>query len=338
MHRTPNAARMLSGLVVALLALGAVPAVSAAPRAVVAGERHLVAGDIEPSKVLEYDFILRNEGDAMLAIEDLKPTCYCTSARTDLWDVPPGGAAKIHVRIDPSDFVGKINKGVEIVTNDPSNPVLLVDVDIHVLPGIAIVPPEVDFGAVGPEGSKKSLQVAVKVPRERNLQIIGASSDAPFLSVTHEPLELEEKQGATVLIKVLPGAPAGPFTAKVLVRTSDTSLAIARQSLADGAIEIPVRGRGPGGLRARPEKVIFEAASAGAEIGSFDVTGAKQLVVKSSVAGLQAELEAGTGESHRVRLRLATNARAGRLLAKVTVTTADGSQPELVVPVTGIVR
>ena len=328
MHRTPSAARMLTGLV-ALLALGAVPAVSAAPRAVVAGERHLVAGDIEPSKVLEYDFILRNEGDATLAIEDLKPTCYCTSARTDLWDVPPGGAAKIHVRIDPSDFVGKINKGVEIMTNDPSNPVLLVDVDIHVLPGIAIVPPEVDFGALGPEGSKKSLQVAVKVPRERKLQIVGVSSDAAFLSVTHEPLELEEKQGGTVLIKVLPGAPAGPFTAKVLVRTSDTALA---------AIEIPVRGRGPGGLRAQPEKVIFEAASAGAEIGSFDVTGAKQLVVRSSVAGLQAELEAGTGESHRVRLRLASNARAGRLLAKVTVTTADGSQPELVVPVTGIVR
>ena len=328
MHRTPSAACMFFGLV-ALLVIGAVPAVSAAPRAVVAGERHLVAGDIEPSKVLEYDFILRNEGDATLAIEDLKPTCYCTSARTDLWDVPPGGAAKIHVRIDPSDFVGKINKGVEIKTNDPTNPVLLVDVDIHVLPGIAIVPPEVDFGAVGPEGSKKSQQVAVKVPRQRELQILSVSSDAPFLSVTHEPLELEEKQGATVLIKVLPGAPAGPFTAKVLVRTSDTALA---------AIEIPVRGRGPGGLRAQPEKVIFEAASAGAEIGSFDVTGAKQLVVKSSVAGLQAELEAGTGESHRVRLRLASNARAGRLLAKVTVTTADGSQPDLVVPVTGIVR
>ena len=328
MARTPSAARRLSWLV-ALLVIAAASAVAAAPRAVVDGERHLDAGEIEPSKVLEYDFILRNEGDASLAIEDLKPTCYCTSARTDLWDVPPGGETKIHVRIDPSDFVGKVNKGVEIVTNDPTNPVLLVDVDIHVLPGIAVVPPELDFGAVGAEGSKKSLPVAVKVPRERELQILAATSESKFLSVTHEPLELEDRHGATVLVKVLPGAPPGPFTAKVLIRTSDTALA---------AIEIPVRGRGPGGLRAQPEKVIFEAASAGAEVGSFDVTGAKELLVKSSVAGLQAEIEPGAGESHRVRLRLASDARAGRLLAKVTVSTADGSQPELVVPVTGIVR
>ncbi len=328
MQSTPSATRVLSWLV-ALHIIGSAPAVAAAPRAIVAGEHHLDAGEIEPSKVLEYDFILRNEGDASLAIEDLKPTCYCTSARTDLWDVPPGGAAKIHVRIDPSDFVGKVNKGVEIVTNDPTNPVLLVDVDIQVLPGIAVVPPELDFGTIGPEGSKKSLPVAVKVPRDRELQIMGATSESPFLSVTHEPLELEERHGVTVLVKVLPGAPPGPFTAKVLVRTSDTALA---------AIEIPVRGRGPGGLRAQPDKVIFEAASAGAEVGSFDVTGGKQLLVKSSVAGLQAEIETGTGESHRVRLRLASDARAGRLLAKVTVTTADGSQPELVVPVTGIVR
>ncbi|MFQ5601118.1 MAG: hypothetical protein ACE5G2_11270, partial [Candidatus Krumholzibacteriia bacterium] len=41
---------------------------------------------------------------------------------------------------------------------------------------------------------------------------------------------------------------------------------------------------------------------------------------------------------YRVQLRLATDARAGRLLAKVTVSTRDGKQPELSVPVMGIVR
>ncbi len=313
----------------ALLFLGAAVA-AAAPRAVIGGDSHRNAGDLEPGKVLEYDFTLRNDGDATLVIADLKPTCYCTSAKTDLWDVPAGGGATIHVRIDPSDFVGKVNKGVEVETNDPSHPTLLFDVDINVLPGIAIVPPEVDFGNVGAEGTKKAQKVDVKVPRTRQLEILEVTSAAPFLAVTQEALELEERHGVSVFVKVLPGAPPGPFATKIVVRTSDAS---------SPSIEIPVHGRGPGGLRAQPEKVMFEAAGRGAEVGSFEVSGGKDLVVKSSVPGLRAELEPLPGaDQHRVRLRLADDARPGRLLAKVTVSTRDGSQPELTVPVMGIVR
>lgn len=313
------------------LALLLVPASGAwaAPRAVITGETHRVAGDVEPGKVLEYDFVLRNEGDASLAIEDLKPTCYCVSARTDVWDVPAGGSATIHMRIDPSDFVGKVNKGVEIMTNDPAHSVLLVDVDINVLPGIAVVPPELDFGSVGPEGTKKSMKVDIKAPRERAIEILGVESTANFLQVTHEPLDLEDRQGATVFVKVLPGAPAGAFDAKVQVKTSDASRP---------TIEIPVRGRGPGGLTAQPDKVVFAAAAAGSEVGAFEVSGGKELQVKSSTPGLVAQLEAGANGTQRVKLRLAPDVRAGRLLAKVIVSTADGSQPELAVPVMGIVR
>ena len=261
-----------TGAGAALVLLYSLAVAVAAPRAVIVGDSHRNAGDQEPGKVLEYDFPLRNDGDATLVIADLKPTCYCTSAKTNLWDVPPGGKATIHVRIDPSDFVGKVNKGVEIETNDPDNPVLLVDVDINVLPGIAVVPPEIDFGNVGPEGTKKSQKVDVKVPRTRQLEILEVKSAADFIAVTQEPLNLEDRHGVSVYVKVLPGAPPGPFATTVVVRTSDA---------ASPSIEISLRGRGPGGLRAQPEKVVFEAAAAGTEVGSFEVTGGKNLEVKS---------------------------------------------------------
>ena len=149
------------------------------------------------------------------------------------------------------------------------------------------------------------------------------------MEVTHEPLQLEERHGATIWVKVRPGVPPGPFTAKVQVRTSDTS----RPS-----IEIPVRGRGPGGLVAQPDKVLFETAAAGSEVGAFEVKGGKGLQVRSSTPSLLAEIEPSAGGAQRVKLRLAGNARSGRMLAKVTVSTADASQPDLVVPVMGLVR
>ena len=169
----------------------------------------------------------------------------------------------------------------------------------------------------------------MKAPRERNLEVLEVSSDAGFLSVTHEDLQLEERNGVSIYVKVLPDAPPGPFSARVTVRTNDESTP---------KIEIPVRGRGAGGLRAQPERVLFESAAAGTEVGSFQVSGGTDLEVRSSVPTLQAEIEPSPGGKVRVKLRLSENARSGRLLAKVTVSTRDGSQPELTVPVVGIVR
>jgi hypothetical protein len=301
----------------------------AGPRATIVGEKLLDAGSIEPTEVLQYEFTLRNDGDATLAIEDLQPTCYCVTASTTLWDIPAGGTATIHVRIDPSDFVGDLDKGVEILTNDPDTPVLLVGAKIHVRPGIAVVPPELDFGAVGADGSSQGLKVDIKVPRDRDLEITKVVSQVDYMTAEWEPLELEDRYGASVWVDVLAGAPAGAFKGTVVVHTSDTSLP---------TIEIPVHGRGPGGLSAAPEKVVFASASAGSEVGSFDVHGGSDLKVSSSSSSLLAQLET-VAESHfRVKLSLAKEARAGRLMAKVIVSTPDGSHPDLTVPVMGIVR
>ncbi len=302
---------------------------AAAPRGVIVGDAHRSAGEIEPSEVLSYEFTLRNDGDETLAIQDLKPTCYCTSAKTTLWDVPAGGTAKIQVRIDPSDFVGRIKKGVEIVTNDPQNPVLLVDVDIVVRPGIAVIPPELDFGRVAETGSNSPLQFQVKVPRARKLEITGVSSEAAFLKAEHEPLELDERFGATVFVDVLPGAPPGAFRSHVLVHTTDT---------ARPTIKVPVLGRGPGGLRAAPERVVFAVAAAGSEVGAFEVSGGTVHEVSSSDPRVMPKLESLGDGRFRVVLHLSPDASKGRVMARVSVASKAGEDPDLTVPVLGMVR
>ena len=322
--------RLGIGLATAWLYTLVVAAVAAAaPRAVIVGEAHRKAGEIEPGKVLNYEFTLRNDGDQTLAIADLKPTCYCTSAKTTLWDIPAGGSAKIQVRIDPSDFVGPIKKGVEIVTNDPQSPTLLVDVDIVVRPGVAVVPPELDFGRVGADGSESALQFQVKVPRERKLEITEVSTTVAFLKAEFEPLELEERSGATVYVDVLAGAPPGSFEGRVVLHTTDKALP---------TIEVPVRGRGPGGLHAAPERVVFAVAAAGAEVGSFEVTGGAVHEVKSSDPRVVPKLETLANGRFRVTLHLAPDAGKGRVMARVSVAARAGEEPDLTVPVLGMVR
>jgi len=304
---------------------------TAGPRATLVEPAQVQRGEVEPGDVLRLEWTLRNDGDAPLRIESLLPTCYCTTAKADANVVPAGGTTKIHVTIDPSDFSGPIEKGVEIATNDPQAPTQLVQVGMTVRPGIAIVPPELDFGAVPAAGSKE-LTVALKVPKERPLQVKAVTPGAAYLAVEQEQLQTDDRTGVRLYVKVKPGAPAGPFASSIVVETNDA---------AKPRIEIPVRGKGAGGPSFEPERLVFEPAAPGSTVGTVTVRGGKGLQVtgvKSSTPALEAAAQPQPDGSIAVRVSVAKNAKPGRITAKLFIGTSDATLAELSVPVLGVVK
>ncbi len=310
--------------------LASVGVAAATPRAVIVGPTHIAAGAVEPGDLQHHNFVLRNDGDTPLSIEALEPTCYCTSAKADGWQIAPGATTTIHVTIDPSDFVGMVTKGVKILTNDPRTPKQLVDVDLDIRPGIAVVPPELDAGSVPATGSKR-FQIDLKAARTRPFKVKSAAAAVPFVSVEQEPLELEERSGTRLVVKVLPGAPPGPFATKIAVETDDP---------ARPRIEIPVRGVGAGGVAIDPARIVFESAAAGASLGSVAVSGKALKVtgVRTSSPQIEAVLQPNADGTYRINVKLAAGAKPGRVMAKVIVATNDTAQPEVSVPVMGLVR
>jgi hypothetical protein len=313
-----------------LVGLQAAAAV-AAPRAVFVEPTHMQLGEVEPGTTQKLEWTLRNDGDAPLLIESITPTCYCTTGKADDKQLAPKASTKIRVTVDPSDFVGKINKGVEVATNDPATPRQILDVDLTVRPGIAVVPPELDFGSVAAAGSDEK-KVDLKAAKERPFQVKSATSDAPWIVIVTEPLQIEERAGTRLFIKVKPGVPPGPFATKVVVETNDTGRP---------KIEIPIRGTGAGGLVVEPAKLVFDAASSGQEVGSLVVRGDKGLKVtgvKSSTPSLEAAVVPQPDGSFKVNVKVASGAKSGRVLSKLFVATSDAAQPELAVPVMGMVK
>ncbi len=317
--------------VAALLVAAFATAAAAGPRATLVEPARIERGEVEPGDVLHIDWTLRNDGDAPLLIESLEPTCYCTTGKADANAVPPGGTTKIRVTIDPSDFTGPIEKGVEITTNDPQTPVQLVQVTMTVRPGLAVVPPELDFGPVPAAGSRE-LTVDLKAPKDRPFHVTAVKPEVPFLSVEQEPLQTAERTGVRLFVTVRPGAPAGPFATRIAVETDDQ---------AKPRIELPVRGKGAGGISFDPEKLVFSAAAAGAEVGSVTLRGGKGLQVtgvKSTSPALEATSKPQEDGSVVIRVALAKDAKPGRITAKLLIATTDAAQPELSVPVLGVVK
>ena len=76
-------------------------------------------GTVAKGEKIVQDFLIRNDGDAVLEITSVQPACGCTVAEFDK-TVAPGQTGKVHTVLDTATFNGPIAKGVSVFTNDPT--------------------------------------------------------------------------------------------------------------------------------------------------------------------------------------------------------------------------
>jgi hypothetical protein len=184
---------------------------------------------------------------------------------------------------------------------------------------------------VGADGSKE-FAVDLKAAKSRPFKVTSATSESPWIALVQEPLQTDERAGVRLFVKAKPGTPAGPLDTKVVITTDDA---------AKPRIEIPVRAASSGGMTAVPAKLVFEAVAAGSDVGTVALKsdkGQKVMGVKSSTPSLEPTLAPQPDGSYQVRVKVASSAKPGRIYGKLIVATGDAAQPELVVPVLGVVK
>ena len=113
-------------------------AAGAAPRVVVPQTTYDFGKGFE-DRVLSHTFILKNEGNAPLKVEDVDPDCACTVADYDR-DIPPGGEGRIILTIKPYSVMRDFLKKATVKLNDPSRPELELTMKGYVQPIIEIQP------------------------------------------------------------------------------------------------------------------------------------------------------------------------------------------------------
>lgn len=106
----------------------------AKPRLVIE-ETSFDSGDVAPDTPMIHDFLVRNEGDAPLIIEEVRPGCGCSVADFDR-TIAPGQTGKISIAVKVyNEWSGQnVRKVAWVFTNDPLNPQLRLIMTGHVLP------------------------------------------------------------------------------------------------------------------------------------------------------------------------------------------------------------
>ncbi len=140
-----GSARRAQGIIVqagvfciAVVVLAAGMAAGAEPR-LVAPETSRDFGKVFEDKALSHTFVIKNEGQAPLRVEDVDPDCACTVADYDRV-IPPGGQGKITLTIKPFSVMRDFLKQTKVKFNDPARPELELNLKGYVQPIIEIQP------------------------------------------------------------------------------------------------------------------------------------------------------------------------------------------------------
>lgn len=91
--------------------------------------RHFSFGNLGQGHQAIHRFKVTNTGNAPLLISGVKATCGCTSSLVGKPNLAPGEATEIEVAFNTTGLLGTHRKTVDVLSNDPANPVLTLSFD-----------------------------------------------------------------------------------------------------------------------------------------------------------------------------------------------------------------
>mgnify|MGYP001817763552 FL=1 len=296
-------------------------------------------GAVNKGERASYEFTLQNDGDQVLQITQVKPSCGCTVAEYDK-TIQPGGTGRITAVVDTTNFKGPIAKAVKVFTNDPVNPQINLVIKANIKTHVEIEPGYARFVAVHGEPNAKSVQ-NVWSKEKPDLKILGAKSPYPHVKVSYAEATADEREGDgsgnqwRILVELDADAPVGPMADYIDVTTDHPE----RQT-----IRIPVSGFVRPVLSVTPRVADFgrrevaEPQTASIEIRNMSKSAVDLDEVSTDVEGLQAEIEPlEEGRLYKILLTLEPGMKKGRFRGQITINTTSSKQPVLEVNVKGVV-
>jgi len=125
-------------------------------------------GSVWVGPPLKHAFKIKNEGDAPLAINKVKPSCGCTVAGDYPKKLEPGEEGEFPFSMMSTKLRGPFDKGITISTNDPTTPELRLKLKGTVKRYVEIVPTSANFG-----------KITTQEPQERVVNITN-NTDEPL--------------------------------------------------------------------------------------------------------------------------------------------------------------
>src|SRR5690348_1275458 len=157
--------------VAALTAFGqqnppAAPAVAAPPPAASAGPQIKFGssiydfGRIQAGEMVRHTFVFTNSGDQPLVLNNVQPSCGCTTAGEFTRNVLPGQTGLVPIQFNSTHFNGEVFKTISVTSNDRKTPVVVLQLKGKIWKPLELVPPYTVVN-VAPDASSAAAMVRI---------------------------------------------------------------------------------------------------------------------------------------------------------------------------------
>jgi hypothetical protein len=344
MNRSPI--RAVLTLAMGILTALSVPALAAdeaakeatGPKAV-AVEEVLDLGTIPKGETLHVEWELRNEGTEPLEITQVRPSCGCTVATYDEV-IAPGATGKVRAEIDTTNLFGADSKRVTVLTNDPSNPSIVLTAKSEVKPYLHAIPGYARFNVVQDQ-QEGSVDQSIWAEDGTDFKIVSATATADFLAVdvreATEEERLEEAKGKQyqVAVTLSKDAPVGPITSALQITTDHPK---------QKTMSIPISGFVRPVLAVTPQTANFrkielkEPLQANILVKNYAVEEIQLTNIQSTIPTISAEIvPLEEGRRYQIRLLVSPETPKGEFNGMLKIQTDSPKVPSLEVPVIGTV-
>jgi hypothetical protein len=248
---------------------------------------------MEVGESREHSFVIRNEGEADLVLQQGNTTCQCTISKLQNDRLPPGKSATVTLRWTPTTQSEAFEKGAEVFTNDPLNLKIQLKIVGMVAPRFVIMPADTWSAKDVKDGPATEVRGYVASPIVDDMKIEKLEFDEKFLEVDYQPVPQEmlpmmkSRAGYEFIVKVKPVMPVGAFAFPLKIHTNVPERK-ADSTLGENAI-IPVT---VSGYRRGPIRIMGEAYSEAdglISLGNFDAREGRSVLLSLLVRGAPEE-------------------------------------------------
>jgi hypothetical protein len=200
--------------------------------AVVGGENHNF-GSMERLGKREHTFVVRNDGDAPLTLEQGETSCKCTISNLEKGQLAPGDEVLIKLEwtaketeTDSKEF----SQSAEIISNDPDRRIVRLTITGIIVQTVWSKPPDIRIPSVTRSNGAVA-ETRIFAYRSDDLEVLEHrlffTRLEGFINVRFEPLSAEElateptaRSGRKMILELKPDLPLGDFNEAIRITTN----------------------------------------------------------------------------------------------------------------------
>jgi len=322
------------------LASLAIASTAETPKAVLLDTR-FAFGELGQGALIEHEFILRNDGSAVLRILGIRMTAPLQLDRIPA-QILPGTEVKLRAHLDTSKLSGPIKGEILISLNDPALPEMTLLLEGRVVPQIELLPRPIFFVA-GQRGKGREAAIEIINHEQDPLRIESVEHSRERFTTKLETME--EGRRYRLILALNPDGPGGKKTETILVKTSSRTrplLYIAANTYLQERVYTFPEAVDLGVLRLSDIKANPDLLQRTAQTLMVYQSGGSDFRVRlrTNMAVLDLKSERGPkGDRYQSTVSLVPEkVEAGPIEGSITIETNDPEFPKITVPVHGEIK